>query len=152
MVVTLCYMVTIPWTLAYSHAGLIVQHTVYRVLPLKASLEGRHFSTPKLWLFEERSPIQQLHEIMYLCCATGACVLLNWHWYIIREKSHSNVYVVPQVYILRKRSETRPGDCDFSTITIVKRLPFTIVNSISIPSKSACINIYHWWQWSRRWL
>ena len=118
------YMATIPWTLAYSHAGLIVQHTVYKALPLRTSLEGRHFSTPMFCLFEERTPI-------YLAVA----------------------FILVHAYFLKKRSETRPGDSDFSTITIMKRWPFTIVNSISIvPSKSACINIYHWWQWRRRWL
>ena len=66
MVVTLCYMVTIPWTLAYSHAGLIIQHTVYRALALKAFLERRYISRPMLCLFEERTPSQQLHKSVYI--------------------------------------------------------------------------------------
>ena len=66
MVITLCYMVTIPWTLGYSHAGLIVQHTVYKALPLRAFLERRHFSKPMFCLFEERSPIHQLHKSVYV--------------------------------------------------------------------------------------
>ena len=63
MVVTSCYMVTIPGTLVYSHAGLIVQHTVYKALPLRAFLGRRYFSRPMFCLFEESTPIQQLHSV-----------------------------------------------------------------------------------------
>ena len=66
MVVTLCYIVTIPWTLAYSQAGLIAQHIVYKALPLRASLEESHFCRPMFCLFEKRTSIQQLHKSVYI--------------------------------------------------------------------------------------